>query len=155
MTLTNTGTVLHDGAEPRRPGRGWRGVIAILGILLVLLTCGITGLAFVQGSWWHAVGGDQALSQESQARVVAIRDQVYASSEATEAVVWLDAALEPKTHPTDVRAYLIEAQEILSAVDDPDMADAAAELQSIIETIRRSSFGKRATPYVLSTPEWP
>jgi hypothetical protein len=136
--------------------------IGILGILLVLATCGIIGLAFVQGSWWYAVGGDQALSQESRACVEAIREQVAASSEVPEAIVWLDAALEPRTHPTDVRAYLIEAQEMLEAadigrasVDDPGLAEAAAELQSIIDTIRGGSFEKRATPYVLSTPEWP
>jgi len=74
---------------------------------------------------------------------------VDAGGAAPKAVMWLDAALEPDTHPTDVRTYLLTAQEALEEADDPRLAEAAGELRAIIETIRPPYFKRviEITPY--------
>jgi len=153
MTLTNAETLEFEETSPRRLGRGRRIAVVMPGVILAGVACGIVGLAFVQGSWWYSYGTDRALAHEAQARVEAIRDEVDASGAAPEAVMWLDAALESGVHPTDVRAYLLEAQEILEAADDPKLTEIVTDLQTIIQTIRQRSVRDTATPYLVSTPE--
>jgi len=115
------------------------------------------GVALAQGSWWYSYGTDRPLDDESRERVEAIRDEVEANGAEPEAVAWLNAALEPNAHPTDIRAYLLAAQEMLETAGDPQLAEAVRELQAIIETIRPPNFRMemRVTPYPVSTLEWP
>jgi hypothetical protein len=155
MALTNTETLELEEAGPRRLGQGWRIGITVLGVILAGMACGIIAVAFVQGSWWYSYGTDQALDHESQARVEAIRDEVDASGTATEAVVWLDAALDPNSDPSAVRYHLLTAWEILKAADDPKLTQAAGELQGIIQQIQSSHPRTTGTPRPVSTPEWP
>ena len=134
-------------------------VVTVLAVLLAVAAITIIGLAFVQSSWWYAYGTDRALDRESRARVEAIRDEVEGSGAANQAVVWLNAALAPNTHPSDARAYLIAAQEILEKTGDPELAETVTELQAIIETIRPtvkqpSSLEATSTPYSAPTLEW-
>jgi len=128
-------------------------------MFLAIAAIAIIGLAFSQGSWWYAYGTDQALGSEARARVETIRDEVEAGGMASGAVTWLDAALEPGIHPTDVRAYLIAAQEELEAGGDPNLIEAAQELQAVIELIRPtvkqpSSLEATSTLYPVPTLEW-
>lgn len=157
MTLTSAEGLESEQARPRGPGRGRHIVVIALGAILVVVACGIMSVAFAQGSWWYSYGTDRALNEGTRTRVEAIRDEVEASGAAPEAVVWLNAALEPNAHPTDIRAYLLAAQEVLETVGDPQLAEAARELQAIIETIRPPNFRMemRVTPYPVSTLEWP
>jgi len=127
----------------------------MLGVILAGAACIIIGLAFVQGSWWYSYMTDRALNHESRAHVEAIRDEVNASGAAPEAVMWLDAALDPDTDPTTVRTHLLTAQEILEAAGDPKLAKAARELQGIIQTIRPTPSGRTITPRPAPTLEWP
>jgi len=145
-------------SSPRQQGR--RVVIAALAVLLSVAAIAVAGMAFVQGSWWYAYGTDRALDRESRARVEAIRDEVGASGETNRIVVWLNAALAPNTHPSDVRAYLTAAQEMLEKMNDPELAQTATQLREIIETIRPtmkhpSSLEATSTPYSAPTLERP
>lgn len=135
-------------------------VVIVLGAIVAAVACAILGVAFVRGSWWYSYGTDRALNGESRARLEAIRDEVEASGAAPEAVMWLEAALEPGVDPTDVRIYLITARETIGAADDPALAEAARELQAIIGRIQSASTYPAAidiatTPYIVSTPVWP
>ncbi|MBL7064144.1 MAG: hypothetical protein ISS49_08065 [Anaerolineae bacterium] len=143
-----------EGTSQRSPGRGRRVGVIILGVILAGVTCGIIGLAFVQGSWWYSYGSDHALDRETRARVEAIRDDVDSSGAAPEAVPWLNAALGPNAHPTDVRTYLLTAQKALEAADDPKWAEAVGELRAIIQTIRPAPLWETITPHPMSTLEW-
>ena len=122
---------------------------------MTVATITIISLAFVQGSWWYAYGTDRDLDNKSRARVEAIRDEVDASGAAPKAVMWLNAALELDTHPSDVRTYLLAALEMLEAADDQKLAKAANELRAIIETIRQPYFERviEITPYSVPTSE--
>ena len=73
----------------------------------------------------------------------------------TEAVTWLDAALDPHVDPTTVRAYLLAAQEALRAADDPNLAHCVGELRAVIQTIRPSHSSVTTTPRPTSPLEWP
>ncbi|HEY72603.1 MAG: hypothetical protein B6I35_12380 [Anaerolineaceae bacterium 4572_32.2] len=121
---------------------------------------GIIVLPFAQGSWWYAYGTDQELDSEARARVEAILDEVKASGMAPKSVMWLSAALEPDTHPTDVRIYLIAAREELEASGNPSLIEAAQELQAVIELIRptvKQPFSLEATSTLHPVPtlDWP
>jgi len=147
--------------EPTPPGArlGRRGVVIALGTILATLALGMMGVALGQGSWWYPHEADRALDSRSRARVEAIRDQVEAKGTAPEAETWLDTALEPETHPTDVRACLLEAQEILDATGDPKLAEAARELGAVVETMRSITiqtleFRGTPTPYSPPTLDW-
>jgi len=155
MTLTSVEELEFEETEPRSPGR-WRriGVVA-LGVLLAAVACTIIGLTFVQGSWWYTYGTDRALDDASRARVEAIRDEVDASGDVPGVATWLDAALDPNTHPTDVRAYLLAAQEALQASGAPQWAGAVEELRAIIQTIRPAPLWETTTPRPMPTLEWP
>ena len=132
-----------------------RAVVTVLATLLTVATITIISLAFVQGSWWYAYGTDRDLDNKSRARVEAIRDEEDASGAAPKAVMWLNAALELDTHPSDVRTYLLAALEMLEAADDQKLAKAANELRAIIETIRQPYFERviEITPYSVPTSE--
>ena len=151
--LTNSETLEFKEASPRHFGRGWRVGVIVLGMILIGATCGIIGLAFVQGSWWYTYGTDRPLDQETRARVEAIRDEVDTSGLATEAVMWLDAALEPNADPTAVRFRLIEAQEILEAVNDAELTESTKELRAIIQSTRSAPLNETVTPRAVSLPE--
>ena len=138
-----------EEVEPRIRNLGWRVGIVVLGVTLAVVACAIIGLAFVRGSWWYAYGTDRALDEESLARLEVIRNEVDASGAAPRAVTWLDAALEPDAHPTDVRTCLLAAQETLEEIGDPHLAGAVEELRAIIGMIRPSYVGREGefTPY--------
>ena len=155
MTLISAMKPELEEAAPRGLGRGWRVGVIILGVILAGVACVIIGLAFVQGSWWYSYGTDRALDQASLVRVEAIRDEVDAGGSAPEAVVWLNAALDPNAHPTDIRTYLLAAQEALKATGDPKLAEAAEELQAIIQMIRPVPLWETTTPRPVPTLEWP
>jgi hypothetical protein len=144
-----------EGVEPHRPMHGRRVAVIVLGAILAAVACGIIGVALVQGSWWYSDGTDRALSDESRARVEAIRDEVDATGVAPEAVTRLDAALDPDADPTAVRTYLLAAQEALVVADDPGLAHSVGELQTVIETIRPSRVFATITPLPIPTLEWP
>ncbi len=132
----------------------------MLAVLLAVAAITVIALAFAQGSWWYAYGTDRALDRESRARVEAMRDEVEGIGAADQAVVWLNAALEPNTHPTDVRNYLLASLGMLEAADDPRLAEAVEELRAVIETIRptvKSPFylETTSTPYSAPTLERP
>jgi len=148
-------TSTFEEANSRCLGWGRRAGISVLGVILAGVVCAIIGLAFVQGSWWYSYGTDRPLDHESLAHVEMIRDEVDASGAAPGAVVWLDVALEPDAHPTDVRARLLTAQEALEAAGDPKLAEATKELRAIIKTIRSPCTRKTATPRPMPTLEWP
>jgi len=140
---------------PRPWGRGWRTGIIMLGAVLAAVACAIIGLAFVQGSWWYSYGTDRALDRESRARIEAIRDELSARGVVPDAVAWLDAALRPDAHPSDTRAYLLSAQEVLKAADDPQLTEVAIELRAIIRTVQQYPQKYTATPRPMPTLEWP
>ena len=153
-------TSTFEETEPRSPGQGRRIAIVALGVILAGAACTIISLAFVQGSWWYNYAGDQTLDHESRARVEAIRDEVDTSGRAPRAVMWLNAALDPNADLTAVEAYLLSAQEVLETADDPQLAEAAEDLQVIIETMqspkaRPPDFKATITPYPVPTLEWP
>lgn len=146
------------GADNRRGQQRRRIIVTVLTVLLAVAAITVIALAFAQGSWWYAYGTDRALDRESRARVEAMRDEVEGIGTADQAVVWLNAALEPNTHPTDVRAYLITAQEMLEETSDPELAQIAEELGGIIKVIRPTikrppSFEATSTPYSAPTLE--
>ena len=155
MTLISAVEPELEEAAPRGLGRGRRVGVIVLGVILVGAACVIIGLALVQGSWWYSYGTDRALDRASLVRVEAIRDEVDAGGSAPEAVVWLNAALDPNAHPTDIRTYLLAAQEALKATGDPKLAEAAEELQAIIQMIRPVPLWETTTPRPVSTLEWP
>ncbi len=155
MTLISAMKPELEEAAPRGLGRGRRVGVIVLGVILVGAACVIIGLAFVQGSWWYSYGTDRALDQASLVRVEAIRDEVDAGGSVPEAVVWLNAALDPNAHPTDIRTYLLAAQEALKATGDPKLAEVAEELQAIIQMIRPAPLWETTTPRLVSTLEWP
>jgi hypothetical protein len=148
-------TSISKEAKSRGPGRGRRIGVIVLGAILAAAACGIIGVALVQGLWWYSLGTDRALDHESRACVEAIRDEVNASGAAPEAVAWLNAALEPNAHPTDVHTYLLAAREALDVADDPELAEVARKLWPVIEAIRPSEFKVTVTPYSAPTLEWP
>ncbi|MCK4316507.1 MAG: hypothetical protein KAX24_12125, partial [Anaerolineae bacterium] len=156
-TLTNAQELEFEFEEPRPsiPGRGRRILVIVMGMIVAGVVLSIIGLTFAQGSWWYTYGTDQALDHETRARVEAIRDEVDAGGSAPEAVVWLNAALDPNAHPTDIRTYLLAAQEALKATGDPKLAEAAEELQAIIQMIRPVPLWETTTPRPVSTLEWP
>jgi len=157
MTLTNAQELGFEFEETRPliPGRGRRIFVIVLGVILVGVACAIIGLAFAQGSWWYSYGTDQALDRASLARVEEIRDDVDAGGSAPEAVMWLNAALDHNVHPTDMRTHLLAAQEALEATGDPKLAEAAKELQAIIQMIRPVPLWETTTPRPVSTLELP
>jgi len=160
MTMTNAEELEFDELSPRRLGRGRRIGVIVLGAILIAAACIIISLAFVQGSWWYNYAGGQTLDHESRARIEAIRDDVDASDRAPRAVMWLNAALDPNADLTAVEAYLLSAQEVLEAADDPQLAEAAEDSRAIIETIqsptaRPPDFKATVTPYPVPTLEWP
>jgi hypothetical protein len=154
MATTSEGLEFEQ-VLPRSPGRGRRITIIALGTVLAVMACGVIGVAFVQGSWWYAEGTDRALDVESRARVEALRDEVEAHGGAPEAVTRLNAALEPGAHPTDIRTYLLEAQEVLEATGDPELAEVARELRTIADRIRPSEDAVAPVPYTPPTVVWP
>jgi len=155
MTLVRAEQLEFEEVGPRRVGRDRRVVVIVLGVFLATAACTIIGLTLVQGSWWYSYGTDRDLDDESRARVEAIRDEVDASGAVPKAVMWLNAALEPNTHPTDVRTYLLAALGALEAADDPKWAVAVEEIRAIIEKIRPATVGVMGTPYSAPTLEWP
>lgn len=144
-SLNGTGP---GGAGMRHRGskRGRRIGIVLIGTLSTVLACVLLGLTLAQGTWWYSIGSDRALSQESRARVAAIRDEMAASGMAPEAVDLLDAALDPAADPTTVRMYLLSALEKLEATGDRSLTGAAGELRAIAQTIRPTTFEERITP---------
>lgn len=148
-------TSISKEAKSRAPGRGRRIGVIVLATILGGVALGVIGVALVQGSWWYSLGTDRALDQESRACVEAIRDEVNASGAAPEAVAWLNAALEPNAHPTDVHTYLLAAREALDAADDPELVQVGKKLWAVIEAIRPSEFKVTVTPYSAPTLEWP
>ena len=72
-----------------------------------------------------------------------------------EAVTRLNAALEPSAHPTDTRGYLLEAQAVLDATGDPELAEVATELRAIADRIRPSGDAVTPVPYTPPTVVWP
>ena len=141
----------YEEAIPRGPGRAWRIIVTVLAVVLTVAACGIIGVAFVQGSWWYSYGTDRALDYKSLSQIEAIKDDLEASGAAPEAVTWLNAALEPNADPSMIRAYLASAQEALEETGDPELAEAARELETIIESIRPTGLD----PYPAPTLEWP
>ena len=139
----------------RRPQRERRLIVIVLGVMPAAVACAILGLAFVQGSSWHYYGTDRALDRPSRARVETIRDVVDASGMVPEAVAWLDAALDPVTDSTSARTYLLAAQEKLKAAGDPTLAEAALELQPVIEAIRPTYVGATGTRRPVPALTWP
>lgn len=142
-------------ASPRSPERRRNIVVIVLGAILATAACSIIGVAFVQGSWWYSYGTDRALDGRSRARVEAMRDEVDASGIAPEAVPWLNAALDPHTDPSTVRAYLLAAQEVLEAADDPKLTEIVEELRAVVQTIQTYPVRHTSTPRPVPTLEWP
>jgi hypothetical protein len=142
---------IYEEATPRGPGRVWRIIVPVLAVVLTVAACGIIGMAFVQGSWWYSYGTDQALDYKSRSQIEAIVDDLEASGAAPEALTWLNAALEPNADSSAIRAYLASAQEALEETGDPEFAEAARELETIIESIRPTDL----EPYPPPTLEWP
>lgn len=142
---------LEEEIVPFTPRVGRRIVVVFLGLLMIGATLVITLMAFVRGSWWYSYGSDQSLDASARMRVEAVRDEVRTVSTVPEVVVWLEAALDPKTDPTAVRNYLITAHEALKASDDPRLVEAARELQAIIRGIRPETV----TPYLAPTLRGP
>jgi hypothetical protein len=126
-----------------------------MGMILAGVSFIVIGLTFAQGSWWYTYGTDRALDRTSRARVEAIRDEVDASGAMPEVVTWLDAALNPNAHPTDVRTCLVAAQEALETTGDPRLAQAARELWAVIQAIRPAPLWETPTPRPEVTLEWP
>jgi hypothetical protein len=126
---------LEEGGAPLAPRRGRRTIVFVLGILLAGVVLVITLTAFVGGSWWYSYG-DIPMDASARTRVEAIRDEVRAAGTAPEVVMWLDAALDPGTNPTDARSYLTTARGALKASDDPKLVEAAEELRAIIQIIQ-------------------
>ncbi len=155
MIPTNAEELEFEEARPHGPGRARRIGIVVLGVILAGVACVIIGLAFVQGSWWYSYGTDRTLDHESRARVEAMREEMGGSGAPPEAVKWLNAALDPNAHPTDVRTYLLTAQEVLEATDDPKLAEAVRELQAIIQAIRPTPLWETTTSRPVPTLEWP
>jgi hypothetical protein len=156
MALTSARELEFEEASPLRLQAARRIGVAVLGVTLAALACGIIGVAFVQGSWWYTYGTDRALERESRVCVERIRDAVDVGGEAPEAVMWLNAALDPSADPTAVRTYLLAAQEVLAAADDPELAQAASELQGVMQAIRPVPVSsKTAIPRPVPTLEWP
>ncbi len=142
---------LEENSVPFTPGMGRRIVVVCLGLLLTGAILIITLMAFVQGSWWYSYDSDRALDASARVRVEAVRDAVRSTNAASEVVVWLEAALDPETDPTGVRNYLITAHEALKVSDDPQLVEAARELQAIIQGIRLETV----TPYLAPTLSGP
>jgi hypothetical protein len=126
-----------------------------MGMIVAGVTFAVIGMTFVQGSWWYSYGTDRALDHASRARVEAIRDQVDARGGKVQVVTWLNAALDPNAHPTDVRNRLITAQEALQATDDPELAQAVRELRAVIQMIQSAPLWETTTPRPAPTLEWP
>jgi hypothetical protein len=143
-----------EEAIPRSPGYGRRAIVMVMAMFLGVAVLGLLGLTFLQGSWWYSDGTDRPLDDASRLRVEAIRDLVNASGAAPEAAAWLDAALNPHAVPTDVRTYLIAAQEALRASGDPEWIEAGRELGEIVGVIRPYNPDATTTPYS-PTLEWP
>jgi len=121
-----------EETPPRSPGRGRRVAVIVMGMIVAGVVLSIIGLTLTRGSWWYTYGTDQALDHETRARVETIRDEVDASGAFPEVVAWLDGALDPDAHPTDVRTCLLTAQVALEAADDPRWAEALGELRAVI-----------------------
>lgn len=154
MILSNAEELVLEQASPQGTRRGRRLLVIVLGTILAVVACGTVGLGAMEGSWWHSEGMDRALSHESRARVGAIRDELDASGAAPEAVVWLDAVLDPNADPTTVRFYLLAAQELLEEANDPDLTETVREIRTILQMIRPASFEGTTIPRV-PTVEWP
>lgn len=157
MTLTNAQEPEFEFEEPRPliPGRGRRILVIVMGMIVAGVVLSIIALTLTRGSWWYTYGTDQALDHETRARVEEIRDEVDASGAFPEVVAWLNGALDPDAHPTDIRTCLLTAQVTLEAADDPRWAEALGELRAIIQMIRPAPPWETTTPYPVSTLEWP
>ncbi len=143
-----------EEAIPRSPGYGRRVAVILVAMLLGVAVFGLLGLTFLQGSWWYSDGTDRPLDSESRLCVKAIRDLVNAGGAAPEAATWLDAALNPNAVPTDIRTYLIAAQEALRVSGDPELIEAGRKLGEIVGVIRSYNPDATTTPYS-PTLEWP
>lgn len=129
--------------SPRHLGRGWRIAVVALGTVVLAVAFVIIGVAFMRGSSWYFYSTDRALDADSRARVEEIRDAVEASGTVPDAVMWLNAALQPNVDPTAVRLNLTAAHAALEATDDAELAETERELQTII--------GKLSAPEVINT----
>lgn len=136
----------EENGAPFTPGVGRRMVVISLGFLLTGATLIITLMAFMRGSWWYSYDSDRPLDAPARVRIEAVQDEVRVAGAAPEVVVWLEAALDPKTDPTDVRNYLITVYEMLKASGDPKLAEAAEELQPIIQGIRSATVTPHPAP---------
>jgi hypothetical protein len=146
-----------DGYDPspRIPTWGRRAIVIVMGLVLVGVATFVLAMTYLEGSWWYTYESDQALDAASRARVVAVRDDVKAWGGMPEVVAWLNAALNPDAHPTDVRTSLMVAQQALLEADDLHLVDAAHELQEVIQSIRERSLEPTTTGEFEPKLEWP
>jgi hypothetical protein len=145
------------GYDPglRIPTWGRRAVVIVMGLILVGIAAYILAMTYLEGSWWYTYESDQALDAAARARVVAVRDEVNALGDMPEVVEWLDAALNPNAHPTDVRTSLMVAQQALQEAGDPRRMEAVLELREVIQSIREDSLEPTTTDEFEPKLEWP
>jgi hypothetical protein len=131
-----------DGYDPslRIPTWGRRAIVIVMGLILIGVAASVLVMTYLEGSWWYTYESDQALDAAARARVVAVRDEVNALGDMPEVVAWLNVALNPDAHPTDVRTSLMVAQQALQEAGDPHLMEAVFELREVIQSIRGDSL---------------
>ncbi len=144
-------------AEPGVPGarsRWRRAVVYVLGGILLIALVGVVIAGFVEGSWWYTYSSDRALDTAARARLQNVRDDLGEGDLAPEAAVWLDAALAPRAHPTDVRLYLLTAREIIQSTGDPGAPDLVGQLDQVLGAIQTQPEATSGVPTLvpISTP---
>ncbi len=146
-----------DGYDPspRIPTWGRRATVIVMGLVLVGVAASVLAMTYLEGSWWYTYDSDQALDAAARARVVTVRDDVNALGDMPEVVAWLNAALNPDAHPTDVRTSLMVAQQALQEADDLRLTEAAYELRAVIQLIRGDSLEPTTTDEFEPKLEWP
>jgi hypothetical protein len=146
-----------DGYDPspRIPTWGRRATVIVMGLILMGVAASILAMTYLEGSWWYTYDSDRALDAAARARVVAVRDEVNAWGDMPEVVAWLDAALNPDAHPTDVRTSLMVAQQALEETDDLRLMEAAHELRVVIQSIRGGASEPPTTGEFEPKLEWP
>ena len=141
----------HIGeTRPRGMGRARRCSVIALGTILVVGACSILSAALAQSTWGHANLGDRPLNEKTRETIRTVQGQLKDQGIAPQAVTWLDAALDPQTHPSAARLYLLLAQDALEPTTDAGQIEAATRLRTIAQMIRSDFDAER--PPRWSTP---
>jgi hypothetical protein len=136
MTVSNAEGSGNMTDERSTPTKGRRTIVILMSVILATAACSIIGATLIRGTWWYSYPTDQPLDESSLARLESLIHGLHSSSDAVEAIAWLNAAAESNADPSAVWAYLIEAKSILSASNEPALQAAAEEIELIIQSIR-------------------